>query len=278
MTEIKLYDLTPQEFERLVADLLPESGYSNVRLGARLGDREIDILADKSGKDVAFEVKHKRALKLSEVRQFALRFFSDPTFPRSLVYVTSAELPTGIETIAESLPDDVEISFLGRSDIEQLLLRRPSTQASWLDAVTNRLKHQQRNLWLGLLGAAVSVSASLFTNFIAHPPAKERLDKRIETVENVLSNIRDLESYLSTLKEDMTETERATALINQKYTQAQELEKLTDKQILALQATLQTQSWHRTILNYVLGFIFGVASSFVSSVLYSRWQQRKSIE
>jgi hypothetical protein len=76
----------------------------------------------------------------------------------------------------------------------------------------------------------------------------------------------------------MVETEKATQLLKEKYAHAKELEKLTQDQVNALKATLQAESWQRTIVNYAIGFIFGVASSFVASVLYTKWRQRKALE
>ena len=89
------------------------------------------------------------------------------------------------------------------------------------------------------------------------------LDKRIQTVENALTSMRDLEKYLEKIKQDMVETEKATQLINERYAQAKELEKLTQDQVNAIRATLQAESWQRTIFNYAMGFVLGVASSFV---------------
>ena len=90
--------------------------------------------------------------------------------------------------------------------------------------------------------------------------------------------MRDLEKYLSDIKQDMQATQKATEIINEKHAQAKELEKLTSAQLAALQETLQTRNWKWTALNYVLGFVLGVASSLVASVLYARWRQRKAIE
>jgi len=43
-----LYNLTPEEFERLVAALLAESGYSDVRRFGRQGPANIDITAKRN--------------------------------------------------------------------------------------------------------------------------------------------------------------------------------------------------------------------------------------
>ena len=122
---------------------------------------------------------------------------------------------------------------------------------------------------------------SVFTVFVSMFPVfshKAPLDKRIETVEKTLTSIRDLESYLSQIKQDMLDKEKATEVINQKYAQAKELEKITDAQLVALQSTLQKQNWRWTLFNYVMGFVLGVASSLLASVIHARWKQRKALE
>jgi DNA-binding transcriptional regulator YbjK len=104
------------------------------------------------------------------------------------------------------------------------------------------------------------------------------LDDRIKNVENALTSIRDLETYLNKIKQDMVATETATQQLNEKYVKAKELEKLTQVQIDALKATLQTESWHRTLFTSAMGFILGIASSFVASVLYTKWGQREALK
>jgi hypothetical protein len=278
MDESRLYNLTPQEFERFVAELLPEAGYSDVRLVGGPGDHGIDLLGTSEGKTIAFQVKHKVRLSLQDIRKFAEHYFADPSVPRSLVFVTSADLPPDAASVAASVPPGAELRFLGRADILRLLKRDPPKPLRWFRVAAKRITKQRFRLWLSALGATASILGVIISLFSVALPPKETLDKRIETVERALSSIRDLEGYLSDIKDDMVATEKATLVINQKYTQAKELEKLTDQQIAALQETLQVQNWQRTVLNYVLGFVLGIASSLVASILYARWRQRKALQ
>ena len=109
-------------------------------------------------------------------------------------------------------------------------------------------------------------------------PVEAPLDQRIQTVKKALTSIRDLETYLGKIKTDMVEKEKTTQIINERYAQAKELEKLTQIQLDALRITLQAQNWHRTLFNYAMGFILGIASSFVASVLFAKWRQRRALE
>jgi hypothetical protein len=93
-----------------------------------------------------------------------------------------------------------------------------------------------------------------------------------------LANIKGLEETLRKVRDDMVATQNATSEINKKYTEAKELEKLTDVQIQALKQTLQTEKWWKTLLNYALGFVLGIASSLIASVLYARWKQNRELQ
>jgi hypothetical protein len=104
------------------------------------------------------------------------------------------------------------------------------------------------------------------------------LDDRIKNVESALASIRGLEEALGKVKEDMVVAESATREINKKYAEAKELQKLTDVQLQMLKDTLQSDKWWRTTMNYIIGFVLGVASSFVASILYARWKQNQALQ
>jgi len=180
--------------------------------------------------------------------------------------------------VTEGLPEGAQLELLGREDLEQMLAKHVTVVERFQRFAVQRLKSQRQRLILGSIGGLCSILGALLSIYPVVFPHKAPLDQRIETVEKALVNIKDLESYLSDIKKDMIDKQKATDLINKKYTQAKELEKLTDAQLFALQATLQAHSWRRTIFNYAMGFVLGVASSFLGSVLYSRWKQRRALE
>ena len=143
---------------------------------------------------------------------------------------------------------------------------------------TERLKSQRHRLFLSAVAGILSIVGATVSIYTVVFPPKAPLDNRIETVERALASMHDLETYLADIKRDMEVKQKATAVINQKYAEAKELEKLTTAQLTALQATLQASNWRWTVFNYVIGFLLGVASSLVASVLYARWKQRKALE
>ena len=107
---------------------------------------------------------------------------------------------------------------------------------------------------------------------------KEPLDIRIKKVESAINNIKDLESYLKDIKIEMIETEKSTQLINEKYKKAQELKSLTDNQLEAINLALKAQSRMEIAFNLLMGFMIGIGSSFIASILYGKWKHYKSLK
>jgi Holliday junction resolvase len=273
------YDLTPSEFEKLVAAFFAQAGYSNVRLVGGPADQGVDILATKDNHPVAIQVKHKTRLTLEELQRFVDRYFANPTTPRNLVFVTSAEVPRGITRRIERIPKGASLDIVDRFDLQMMVAANSALSEEAMKSAAQRLRSQRRQLFFSALAGIVSLIVGVLS--YVYPivfPQKAPLDKRIETVEKALASMHNLETYLTVIKRDMEETQKATAAINQRYAEAKELEKLTAAQLAGLQATLQVTNWTTTILNYVLGFVLGIASSFVASILYVRWKQRKALE
>lgn len=271
------YKLMPSEFERLVADLLAQSGYSDVKLVGGPRDQGVDILATREGQAVAVQVKHKMRLSFQEINRFADWYFKNPSTPRTMIFVTSAELPTDAESQIKGVPTGARLEIVDRRGLQLMLNAHKAASQQVLEDANKRLRSQKVRLFLSATAGLFSILGILVSlyPFVFHEKAP--LDRRIETVEKALSSMHDLEGYLADIKHDMGETQKATVAINQKYAEAKELEKLTAAQLAALQATLQVRDWKWTILNYVLGFVFGVASSLVATVLYSRWKQRRAL-
>jgi len=274
-----LYELTPDEFNRLIAALFAEMGYSDLCIIDGPMDKGIDIIGIRNKEQVGIQVKHKRHIGANEIKEFVSSYFSSPSNPRALIYVTSSEVPSNLDReIVEQLPPGYSFQLIGRRDILRMVDVHRDVANIFLKKVKERISSLRNRLSFGIIGVIVSIIASIMSFYSMHFFPRPPLDKRIQTVENALSSIRDLETYLGTIKQDMVETEKATQLLKQKYTQAKELEKLTQDQVNALKATLQAESWHRTIFNWAMGFILGVASSFLGGVFYARWRQSKALE
>lgn len=272
------YNLKPSEFERLVADVFAQSGYLDVKLVGGPGDKGVDILAKRDDKQVAIQVKHKSRLSLHDLQLFIDHYFSNPSTPRNLIFVTSAELPKDIKSRIDRIPEGAQFEIVDRNSLLQMVQAHKEVSEQVMANAAQRQRSQKFRLSLSYVAGLCSILGLFISFYSIIYPSKAPLDKRIETVEKALGSMHDLERYLSDIKKDMEDTQKATSVINQKYADAKELEKLTAAQLSALQTTLQGQNWRWTVLNYVFGFILGVASSLVASVLYARWQQRKALE
>jgi hypothetical protein len=94
----------------------------------------------------------------------------------------------------------------------------------------------------------------------------------------MIQHIKDLEDYLGDIKEDMVRTEREITAINEQYAKAQELKDLTENQMKSIRNALRTQGWKDITFNLTMGFLLGMGSSFVASILYGKWKHRKSLK
>ena len=110
------------------------------------------------------------------------------------------------------------------------------------------------------------------------PKSSDPLDDRIRNVESALASIRGLQEPLNRVKDDMVATETSIAIINKKYTEAKELEKLTDGQLQALKESIQSEKWWKTAMNSIIGFILEVLPSVIASVIYDRWKQKRALQ
>ena len=126
-------------------------------------------------------------------------------------------------------------------------------------------------------GVIVNRSVVGFWHILFVQPEKPQLQERIETVERAIGSLEDLEKQLIDIKRDMVETEKAAKAIEQEYVKAKELEKLTQEQFEAVKSALRSQSWQKTAFNYGLGFVLGIASSLIASVIYSRTRQHRAL-
>jgi hypothetical protein len=277
INEKNIYDLSPQEFEKLVADLLSATGYSDLQL-VGYGSLGADIRGKLHDKPVAIRVTHKLQLKAGDIAKIVHEYFSNVSTPRSLIFVTSADIVSADFIIRPQLLPDQEFRLLGRKDILQLITDHPDIAGHFFKVAQKRSSGLKMQLIASIAAAVISLISLGYSSYMRFVAPQVTLDNRIKNVENALTSIRDLETYLNKIKQDMVATETATQQLNEKYAKAKELGKLTQAQVDALKATLQAESWHRTLFTSAMGFILGIASSFVASVLYTKWRQREALK
>lgn len=267
-----LYELTPNEFEKLCGEILKAQGFDRIELIGGPGDQWVDT----KGRNVVVQVKHTKQLPISMVRRIIDHVQASSYQPKELLIMTSAALSPSHKALIQKLSNAMTIQVIGKDEILQALNEHLEILRSQMATVQRRMIRQRWELILGITGAFVSIIGLILSgiSFFAQPK-KPQLQERIETVELAIGNLKDLEKQLTDIKGDMVETEKAAKAIEQEYAMAKELEKLTEEQFEAVKTALRSQSWQKTAFNYGLGFILGVAASLIANVIYSRIRQRR---
>jgi len=274
-----LYELRPAEFERLCVEILKTLGFESVQLVG--GPAEgVDVIAQKEGRPVAVGVKHARRLSPANLRDIVLRLQANAYEAKELLVITSAAVTNG-DIASASIPDlsskGVSVRIFGRDNLLKILAKHANVEQAIVPPARNRSRRQQYALWLGVISGLASILASLSMSFFFDRQTQAPLNQRIETVERAIGSLKNLEQDLTDIKNDMVDTERSVKAMKDEYAKAKELEKLTEAQFDAVKAALRNRSWQQTVLNYVLGFVLGIASSLTASVIYSRWKQRRAL-
>lgn len=273
-----LYQLTPNEFEKLCAEILKVQGIERVELVGGPGDQGVDIIGEAEDHKIVVQVKHTRQLSLSIVRRIIDQVRASSYRPEHLVIMTSAIISQSLRDAILKLQSDITIRLIGQGEILRALNDHPEIQRLQVAPAQRRTIRQRWELMFGVAGALSSIAALLASGiFFFVQPGKPQLQERIETVERAIGNLKDLEKQLVNIKGDMLETEKAAKAIEQEYAKAKELEKLTQEQFEAVKSALRAQSWQKTAFNYGLGFVLGIASSLIASVIYSRIRQHRAL-
>ena len=274
-----LYQLTPNEFEKLCAEILRAQGIERIELVGGPGDQGIDIIGETEGQQIAVQVKHTRQLSPSIVHRIIDQVRASSYQPKQLIIITSAIISPSLRESIQKTPSDITVRLMGQDEVLRTLNDHPEIQRLQVAPAQRRTIRQRRELILGFVGALVSIIAGLLSSgiFLFVQPEKPQLQERIEIVESAIGSLKDLGKQLIDIKGDMLETEKAAKIIEQEYAKAKELEKLTQEQFEAVKSALRSQSWQKTALNYGLGFVLGIASSLIASVIYSRFRQQRAL-
>jgi hypothetical protein len=276
--EYSLYQLTPNEFEMLCAEILKAEGIEHLDLVGGPGDQWVDIIGETEGQRIAVQVTHARQLSVSRIRRIIDQVQASSYQPTQLIIMCSARLTPSLKESVHKSTRDISIRFIDQGEILKALNDHPEIHRLQVAPAQRRAVRQRWELIVGLTAALSSIVAWLASGtFFFLQPEKPRLQERIETVERAIGSLKDLEKQLIDIKRDMVETEKARKVIEQEYTKARELEKVTQEQFEAVRSALRSQSWQKTALNFVLGFILGIASSLIASVVHSRIQQHRAL-
>jgi len=270
-----IYDLAAEQFEALVTALLQADGY--VLTGEMIYPHGIEFYAMKDGVKTGVTIKHRRSLSPKAVDDFSEQSIFDPNWPHNLLLVTSAPVSEKLSIILRNKLINCHLEILGFEQLQKLICKHSAVADQFLNKVAARRQLEKLKLRFSIIVALICSVVLFWTHGLPSKPLQP-LDDRIKNVESALASIRGLEEALGKVKEDMVVAESATREINKKYAEAKELQKLTDVQLQMLKDTLQSDKWWRTTMNYIIGFVLGVASSFVASILYARWKQNQALQ
>jgi hypothetical protein len=273
-----IYELSEEEFEKFVFELLREAGFSNVRTRERAVGRLGGFLAELADEPVGIEVKHRKTISPTEFKRVIEDYFLRENLPRHLVLVTSAKITSVHTSILETFSPNLRVTIFGLDELQNLISIHADIAKRILGRARLRLAFNNFLIVFTMVLLLVVLVNPMFPLIEPFPKQTPPLDRRIQNVESALRSIRDLEVYLDKIKEDMVATERATKEINEHYAKAKELQKLTDDQIEVLKQTLQTERWWKTLMNYGIGFVLGTAASLLAGILHARWKHRKALK
>jgi len=275
-TQESLHLLKADEFKELcfryIKEWIPEMTDIECIRDSR---SQVDIVGKMYGETAVVEIKHKLKISKGEKRDIQERLLNSTYNPKNIILVTSASFKDITDELSP-IPSDVN-SYLVDAECILSVLNKTKDEIPELKQASKRSNSQKMQLFT----AGTAIFSTLMGFYITTTEVtkeKPPLEKRIETVETVIGNLKDLEGQLKYIKEDMVKTQEAKAVIEKEYAKAKELEKLTEQQLESVKEAIRTQSWQEMILQNVLSFILGIASSVVATIGISKYKQRKALE
>ena len=231
-----IYDLRPEDFERLVGELLRAE---NFRIQERFfWPRGADLIATKGEDTFIVQIKHRQALSTGEVMADFDQYIAGEDLAQKLLLVTSAKISAQQAANLKAFRPGHELSIIALQELDRLLSAHPEIAGRFLSRARRRRSFQNLNLAaaaLGSLASLVALIVALVGHFSKQP---QPLDKRIQTVEATLTSIRDLEGYLGKIKQDMVATDLATRGAQQAPRRRQGTREADGRSIADLEASL----------------------------------------
>lgn len=270
----QLYDLTPQRFEELCADLLnAEYQFDKFFITNGPNDDGVDILALKGLKKLAIQVKHRYKIPTIQLEKEIIHYRRLLEFHHEFIYLTSASLSK--ETIMKFESDKIKI--ISQKEIFELLDKHTDVAQRYFTIVEKKIRKTRRWFSASVMGALISIVVSLSSLFLETKSEDKPLSTQIDNVEQALNSIKELEDDLKAIKSDMIETDLKNKKILAEYEKMKGLEDIVNKKKESLNSVLNYQPWYMTALNYFLGLITGIFTSIIASILYDRWKLKREL-
>jgi hypothetical protein len=283
--QFPIFELSPQDFERLCLDLLNAEG-GNLILNSDEKQRWFDITGERlstegKAKRVAIEVKHRTTFHPEGLRLFVDRLSKSDSRFDEYVFMTSSPLTPAnlqaIQTATVSSPS-LNLVLLGQQEIFQLLEKHPKVAAKYFKEVAQKVRLRRLSAASSLIGIIVSALSFIFT-VIPFSKDKEHdfFESQIQAVESNLSSLRALEHSLTALRKELENTSEESARIKREYEEALKLKAITSEQLEQIKKAVSAQSASDTFLNYFFGFLLGAAGSILATIITDRWKAKRAL-
>ncbi len=104
------------------------------------------------------------------------------------------------------------------------------------------------------------------------PPLSEQVANQVGGLESSIEGLRNAESLLKKMKDDIEQTDRARQQIEKDLQMAEKLKGVTDEQLEAMASVLKRKSWWDWWAATITGVITGVSSTVVVGVGRRIWK------
>jgi hypothetical protein len=255
-----------------------------LKVGAR--DSGFDLIGEYSVTPatvhaVAVQVKHRASFDIATLRSFLGRVERRGNEFDEYILVTSSPLNASVHQVLKSWTTAVSaprVHLLGQQEVVELLQKNPAIANKYFPAVRRRVTRRRLIGAASGLGAAFSVLAlilSLYETLV--PKEKSTFQGQIFAVEDSLKGLRALEQSLQGLKRELEQTSEESNRIRREYEEVMKLKVVTAEQLEQIRKAVSSQSAWEVFLNYFFGFLLGVASSALATIIMDRIKKRRAL-
>jgi hypothetical protein len=285
--QYELFELSPDEFERLCVELLMATG-SGLTLVQKNAPRWIDAVAVRKtptgNRTVGIEVSHRTTLHPDGFRSFLQRVSENEESFDEYIFITSSPME---KIHREILIEEsgrrhlsAEIRLYGREDVAALLQKNVNIAKKYFKSVRDRARRRTVIQLLSVVGFAISLIGlliSLHRLYRANTKPESQFVTQIKSVEESLTRLADLEESLKSLKGELQQKAEEAIRISKEYEEAKKLKALTTEQLALVGTAIRTHERKDVLLNYFWGFLLGIASSVLATIVTDRWKHKQAL-
>jgi len=287
----QLYELSSEEFERLCIDLLVAADSLLIGEG-EAAPRWIDAIAKRKTKNgdkfVAIEISHRTTFHPEGLRLFLERSAKEVRKFDEYIFITSSpiqEIHRQLVYSDAAKTLNAEVKILGQQELIELLNSHQDIAAKYFKSVRDRVRHRRISTFVSSIALIASLTGlvsnllydNIYSFFGSNRQTKSQFSTQIKSVEESLSRLSDLENGLRKLKGELQEKSIETARVTKEYEEAMKLKSLTTEQLDQVRKAVNAQSRIDVFLNYLFGFILGVAASVLATIITDKWKQRRAL-